>query len=535
MVNLCRQSARARCLCLCLCLLAGHTASAQLMTGPYPFTIPQYDFTPTLLEDPTKFIVIDHGGTDGNGPYAGHPDSEWLDDGTADGLILTGFPRGHGGPDTFLRLSEDGGLTWSDRLPTQPHFIGNHDHPNFDLLTAPDGTQYLNMVLAFHREHENVVEQAIMVKDPGRTWLDMLTQEDVNGYNPNWSDPAPIFDPSLSGTYGYRGYAAPKNAIQILDNQGDPILGSYFRQYHDNQGGVVKLTQINTTDGGLTWSDPVVVSNHPDFPNADPAEPGMIRSPDGSQVLSINRENSRQYETLFMVTNDEGQTWSNMQEVNPALTGDRHIARYLDDGRIIMTFRDRRRNAATSIDEGDFVLWVGTYDDIINGDPGEYRVRLLEQLGNASDTGYAGLEILPNGTIVSITYGDWTANGTTDNDVVAMRFTIEELDLLAATSSLPGDLTLDGVINLDDWAAFKINFAMDTSPLTPAQRVAAGDLDYSGLIDLYDLVAFREHYDAFNGSGASESLGPVPEPGSLAILGVGVIGLLRRRPHPIGS
>ena len=94
---------------------------------------------------------------------------------------------------------------------------------------------------------------------------------------------------------------------------------------------------------------------------------------------------------------------------------------------------------------------------------------------------------------------------------------------------VPGDTNSDGVVNLDDWTVFKANFAMDTAALTPNEQTTSGDFNHDDLIDLADLVVFRNVYDAANGAGASASLGAVPEPGSLAILSVGVIGLLRRR------
>ena len=50
------------------------------------------------------------------------------------------------------------------------------------------------------------------------------------------------------------------------------------------------------------------------------------------------------------------------------------MARYLPDGRIIFVFRDMAPNSPT---KGHFVAWVGTWDNIIEGCSGEYRVKLL--------------------------------------------------------------------------------------------------------------------------------------------------------------
>ena len=88
-----------------------------------------------------------------------------------------------------------------------------------------------------------------------------------------------------------------------------------------------------------------------------------------------------------MTSDDEGESWSEMQELPWELTGDRHIARYAPDGRMVVTFRDTARGSSTY---GDFVAWVGSYEDIEAGRPGQYRVRLLKNHGRPGDTGYAG-------------------------------------------------------------------------------------------------------------------------------------------------
>jgi hypothetical protein len=86
-----------------------------------------------------------------------------------------------------------------------------------------------------------------------------------------------------------------------------------------------------------------------------------------------------------------------------ALTGDRHVAKYLKDGRLFITFRDMARQTAT---KGDWVAWVGSYEDVVKGRQGQYRLRLADNHHNF-DCAYPGLEILPDGTIVTITYGHW--------------------------------------------------------------------------------------------------------------------------------
>ncbi|MCA9007130.1 MAG: exo-alpha-sialidase, partial [Planctomycetaceae bacterium] len=73
-----------------------------------------------------------------------------------------------------------------------------------------------------------------------------------------------------------------------------------------------------------------------------------------------------------------------------------------------------------------FVAWVGTYDDIVNGRDGKYRVKLLHHHGRTGDCGYPGVELLPDGTLVATTYVKYRDNKD-QNSVVAVRFKLDEL------------------------------------------------------------------------------------------------------------
>ena len=56
---------------------------------------------------------------------------------------------------------------------------------------------------------------------------------------------------------------------------------------------------------------------------------------------------------------------------------------------------------------GDWAAWVGTYDDLLKGGAGQYRLRLMRNT-KGFDSSYPGLEVLPDGTLVTTTYGHWT-------------------------------------------------------------------------------------------------------------------------------
>jgi len=173
--------------------------------------------------------------------------------------------------------------------------------------------------------------------------------------------------------------------------------------------------QSESTDGGLTWSKGTRFDGG--------AEPSIIRSPDGKQLLCLLRGGGYRNQS-FMTSDDEGKTWLEKKELPATLAGHRHLARYAGDGRIICVFRDVAQQSPTP---GSFAAWVGTYDDIINQRQGGYRIRLLKSYGEKlGDLGYAGLEKLPDGTWVATTYARLN-----DNDlpsIVSVRFTLEETD-----------------------------------------------------------------------------------------------------------
>src|SRR4029079_17996507 len=75
--------------------------------------------------------------------------------------------------------------------------------------------------------------------------------------------------------------------------------------------------------------------------------------------------------------------------------------------------------------KGDWVGWVGTYDDIVQGREGQYRVRIMDNTKGA-DCCYPGVELLPHATFVTTTYGDWFADEPPF--IVSVRFKLAELD-----------------------------------------------------------------------------------------------------------
>jgi hypothetical protein len=332
-----------------------------------------------------------------SGQYLGHPTTQLLPDGT----LLVVYPMGHGAGPIVYKRSADGGLTWSDRLPVPGSWATSKEVPTLFQARKPDGETRLMVFSGLYP-----IRRAIS-DDQGATWSEL----------------EPIGD--------FGGIVAMASVHQ--QQSGDLLAffhddGRFLRD--SGEAGSFHVYATRSTDVGMTWSDPWIVTEHAD---ADLCEPGLVSSADGSRLALLLRENSRTHESFIVFSDDDGETWSDPREVPRALTGDRHTAKYAPDGRLVVTYRDM---AAGSPTRGDWVAWIGTWRDLEDGGAGSYRVRLMDN-SDPWDAAYPGLELLEDGTFVATTYGHWTSGEAPY--VVSVRFRMEELD-----HRLPGALPAIG-------------------------------------------------------------------------------------------
>ena len=355
---------------------------------PKKYTIPIID----ISDETRRQVIIDKE----DGQYLGHPTTVLLEDNKT--MIIV-YPKGHGRGAIVMKRSNDAGLTWSDRLHVPENWSTSLEVPTI-----------------YRTEDKNGVKRLIMFS--GLYPIRMAYSED-DGFT--WTQLEPIGD--------FGGIVAMGDVIRLNN-------GKYMAFFHDDgrffsKGGkwANKFFVYKTIskDGGLTWGSPKVVTTH----NwAHLCEPGLIRSPGGNQLAMLLRENSRKYNSMVVFSNDEGNTWSEPSELPASLTGDRHQCLYAPDGRIVVAFRDVTGISPT---KGDFVAWVGTYDDIVNDNEGQYRIRLLDNK-NRWDCGYPGLELLPDGTFIATTYGHWDEGE--EPYIKSVRFKLEEIDEKAKSEKL---------------------------------------------------------------------------------------------------
>ena len=347
---------------------------------PLPgYTIPIVD----LADESIRRVVVDRVP----GQYLGHPTTVLLEDGAT---MLCVYPEGHGRGAIRYQRSTDGGRTWSGPLPVPDSWATSKEVPTIHRVVDAAGTRRLIVFSGLYP-------------------IRMAVSEDDGA---SWSELEPIGD--------YGGIVTMGAVERLAD-------GRYMAMFHDdgrflrnaNKRGRFEVYKVISEDGGLTWSQPTIVALHE---SAHLCEPGILRSPDGGTLAVLLRENSRKHNAHVIFSNDEGESWTEPRPLPAALTGDRHIGRYIPDGRLFLTFRDTTRESET---QGDWVGWVGTWDDIVNGTEGEYRVRIMDNK-HRWDCAYPGLELLPDGTFVTTTYGHWDEGEPPW--IASVRFRVEELD-----------------------------------------------------------------------------------------------------------
>ncbi len=408
------------------------------------YTIPELDLSIAGDTDEAYRYLYELYTVDASADYLAHPDSVLLKNGS----ILTVYPKGHGKGAIQNKISTDGGVSWTESLVATPQsWEDSLETPTIYRLQFTDGKTADKLVLiSANPKWPNMTTpggfNCSVSSDEGQTWTEFERFYDKDSDTPV----VPI--------------VAMASLTQLKEN--GKFVDKWMGFFHDADFYNYKTILTFDDAGNPHWSKPEkYFSAYRDTEKeAKMCEVEVIRSENGTgdELCLLARSNTKKMNSLIAFSHDEGATWSEPQTVPAALNGERHKAEWLPDGRLFITFRsiERGKKAAQNapfklfnskkwISEG-WVAWVGTYDDLKNGTEGQYRIKLahIYQDGQTApaytanpDTGYCGNVVLPNGTVMTASYGKFsptetTADGKYKTYICAKRINLADTDKLAA-------------------------------------------------------------------------------------------------------
>ena len=121
-------------------LVAVTIACAMAMAGNDKLQPPQpRGYSITLIDlanEKPRQVIVDREP----GQYLGHPTTVLLEDGKT---IITVYPKGHGRGAIQMKRSTDGGLTWSERLPTPKSWETSLETPTIHRVVDAKGRKRL--------------------------------------------------------------------------------------------------------------------------------------------------------------------------------------------------------------------------------------------------------------------------------------------------------------------------------------------------------------------------------------------------------
>lgn len=386
------------------------------------------------------------------GVYLGHPTTCMLPDGKT---VFAIYPKSHGFGQLVLKKSTDGGKSWSDRLPVPDSFSTGLECPTIYRMEDAFGKSRLFIFSGRYPFRVSVSE------DDGESFSEFTKIGNFGGYFISTVIPfgkgkymALFHDEGayIKGGRDFKGviyragsgtdvrtqlytYKSPDHGISYEEipiayrfnptverysDRWEKIYESHHRSPFTDRH--FELYSIVTEDGGLTWSAPNLICTHP---TAKLCEPWAVRSPDGNEIAVFLRDNSRKHNSFVIRSRDDGRTWSAPTQLCDGLTGDRHVAVYLPDGRLFVTLRDMKPG---SILEASWVAWVGSYADAVSGRDGDCRILMKRNYGPYSDCAYPALEICEDGTILATSYGRWIPGN--EPFILSFRLSREELNAI---------------------------------------------------------------------------------------------------------
>lgn len=410
--------------------------------------------------------------------YLGQPDMVMLDDETT---LITVYPVGHGHGELVMQISEDAGNTWEEKTDIPDSWAHSLETPTIYKLHLSNGTTRLMLITGLPDWGTGVTDAQGHIggwntsysDDGGKTWTEYK----------NWHEKKADSSTNYS-------IVAMASLIQLKDENGNDI-DRWMGVYHDANFVNYKTYLTFDEDGNEQWSEPepYLAKYRSIEKKYQMCEIGMFRSPDGKKIVGLARSQSHNNLSTLIYSEDEGKTWSKPMELPGSLSGERHKAVYDPiSGRLVIFFREiqydlngnNRFDGDNDWMAGDWVAWVGTFDDLMDQEEGQYRILLAEDWANnrySGDTGYTGIAVLSDGTFIVDSYGHWDKEFSqswrgNDNSgynvktdlcyIIQAKFKLEDIDFQSADGTktqlnleIQKAPTDSSIYTEDSWSAYR--------------------------------------------------------------------------------
>ncbi|MEN9362344.1 MAG: hypothetical protein RL095_3879 [Verrucomicrobiota bacterium] len=348
--------------------------------------VPRRDYGIPMLDlarQPAQLSVVDKRP----GQYLGQPTSVLFADGKT---LLAAYPDAHGHGRLILSRSVDAGKSWV-QIDTRGAKVP--EVPTLYKLSLPGGRERVLLVTCHCAKG---VLEWMWSDDRGDSWSPRKTMKlESRGAIVALASLWPLPGDGAHWRGVYHDFNFDNYTID-LELVSDPAAHGAF----DCRFSALKRIDF-ASEAGLKRSRAAAL-----------CEAGAVISPDGKTLALLFRPQNKKTNAMISFSSDAGASWSDPKELPGALSGERHTAKYTPDGRLVVFFRDFSLLNPANPSHGDWVAWVGRWEDLVKGGEGQYRIRLHRNYGNSTngsigDCGYSGVEVLPDGEVLAISYGHW--------------------------------------------------------------------------------------------------------------------------------
>ena len=317
---------------------------------------PSYDGGRTLNQAVLAYLPLQQAGGPDQGilaadtvsksPYVGSMyaiASDYQAATAVTGYISVGFPL-------IVVASHDGGTTWSKPVDISDSPINSQEHSSY-ITTGPNGEVYAAWI-ATAPQNQIVFAKSL---NGGLTW----SRNVVIRANP--------YQPPFLLTDDMRG-----NITIDVDRSNGPHRGTIYVSSIDKNGpsgGAVDAWMVKSTDGGSSWSNPVLLSDGPHGSLSFEFQPRISVAPTGRidaawyEIRSWTGSGTPSFDVYYSYSANGGQSFNPSVRVTsapsikvPAVFGE-YMGLTSDSTRALVSWSDMRLGSPNAPEEFFAVIW----------------------------------------------------------------------------------------------------------------------------------------------------------------------------------